>query len=54
MGSVKTFVFLEIDVSVNSKYIHIVVSCDTEFIYLITAYFPNPDIWEKDFKRRKH
>ena len=39
--------------SVQSKYIHIVVSCDKDFIYLITAYFPNPDIWENDFKRRK-
>lgn len=39
--------------SVQAKYIHIVVSCDTDFIYLITAYFPNPDIWENDFKRRK-
>ena len=39
--------------SVKSKYIHIVVSCDTDFIYLITAYFPNPDIWEDDLKSRK-
>ena len=39
--------------SVNSKHIHIVVSCDTDFIYLITAYFPNPDIWKNDFKSRK-
>ena len=39
--------------SVQSNYIHIVVSCDTDFIYLITAYFPNPDIWENDFKTRK-
>ena len=39
--------------SVKSKYIHIVASCDTEFIYLITAYFPNPDIWEDDLKSRK-
>ena len=39
--------------SVNSKYIHIVVSCDADFIYLITAYFPNPDIWKNDFKSRK-
>lgn len=39
--------------SVNAEYIHIVVSCDTNFIYLITAYFPNPDIWENDFKIRK-
>ncbi len=39
--------------SVKSEYIHIVVSCDTDFIYLITAYFPDPDMWENDFKTRK-
>ena len=39
--------------SVKSEYIHIVVSCDINFIYLITAYFPNPGIWENDFKTRK-
>ena len=39
--------------SVRTQHIHIVVSCDTDFIYLITAYFPDPDIWEKDFKTRK-
>lgn len=39
--------------SVNSCYIHVVVSCNTNFIYLITAYFPDPDIWENNFKTRK-
>ncbi len=39
--------------SVKSEYIHIVASCDTDFIYLITAYFPDPDMWENDFKTRK-
>ena len=39
--------------SVKAEYIHIVVSCDTDFIYLITAYFPDPNIWESDFKTRK-
>ncbi|MCM1087483.1 MAG: DUF4258 domain-containing protein [Muribaculaceae bacterium] len=39
--------------SVKSAYIHIVASCDTDFIYLITAYFPDPEIWEADFKIRK-
>ena len=39
--------------SVKSEYIHIVVSCDTDFIYLITAYFPNPEMWENDLKTRK-
>lgn len=39
--------------SLNGKYIHIVVSHDEEFIYLITAYFPNPQLWSSDFKTRK-
>lgn len=39
--------------SVNNKYIHIVVSNDKEYIYLITAYYPNPEQWEADFKTRK-
>lgn len=39
--------------SLKTEYIHIVVSCDTDFIYLITAYFPDPDVWESNFKARK-
>lgn len=39
--------------SIKSEYIHMVVSCDSNFIYLITAYLPNPDMWENDFKTRK-
>lgn len=39
--------------SVNNKYIHIVVSHDSDYIYLITAYYPNTDQWEIDFKTRK-
>lgn len=39
--------------SLKTEYIHIVVSCDTDFIYLITAYFPDPDVWENNFKARK-
>lgn len=39
--------------SVKLQYIHIVVSCDIDFVYLITAYFPDPDIWKSDFKTRR-
>lgn len=39
--------------SVNNKYIHIVVSNDEEYIYIITAYYPNPQLWSEDFKIRK-
>lgn len=39
--------------SIDNKYIHIVVSHDSDYIYLITAYYPNIDQWENDFKTRK-
>ena len=37
----------------KGDYIHIVVSHDEEYIYLITAYYPDPKQWEDDFKTRK-
>ncbi len=39
--------------SVKKEYIHIVVSCDKNLIYLITAYFPNSDVWENNLKTRR-
>lgn len=36
----------------NNKPIHIVVSHDNDFIYLITSYHPNPAIWKSDFKSK--
>jgi hypothetical protein len=33
--------------------IHIVVSKDEEYIYLITAYYPDDTRWEIDLKTRK-
>ena len=44
---------LILGMSVNNRYIHVVVSHDDEFIYLITAYYPNAEVWESDFKTRK-
>ena len=35
------------------KPIHIVVSTDDENLYIITAYTPTLDEWERDFKTRK-
>lgn len=32
---------------------HMVVSRDGEYLYLITAYYPGLDIWEPDFKTRR-
>ena len=39
--------------SCNGSPLHIVVSNDDTFIYLITAYYPDPTVWEADFKTRK-
>lgn len=39
--------------SVNNNYIHIVVSNDNEYIYLITAYYPDSAKWENDYKTRR-
>lgn len=44
---------LILGMAVNDKYIHVVVSCDSEFIYLITAYYPDKQTWEPDLKTRK-
>lgn len=39
--------------AIDGKYIHVVVSHDSEWIYLITAYCPDTSMWEPDFKNRK-
>lgn len=39
--------------SMEDKPLHLVISRDEEFIYLITAYFPDSKQWEDDFKTRK-
>lgn len=44
---------LILGMTANDSYIHVVVSHDDEFIYLITAYYPDTEIWEADFKTRK-
>lgn len=44
---------LILGMSVNNKYLHVVVSMNDNYIYLITAYYPNAEQWEPDFKTRK-
>lgn len=39
--------------SEKGKPLHIVVSRNEEYIYLITAYYPNKEQWESDFKTRR-
>ena len=44
---------LILGMAANNSYIHVVVSHDNEWIYLITAYHPDSNLWETDFKTRK-
>lgn len=39
--------------SEKNKKMHVVVSIDEEYMYLITAYYPDPLQWNADFKTRK-
>lgn len=38
---------------VKAKHLHIVVASDNIRIYIITAYVPNSDEWESNYKTRK-
>lgn len=39
--------------TINNKVLHVVVGSDKEYVYIITAYFPNTSKFENDFKTRK-
>ena len=44
---------LLLGMSINGKYMHVVVASDNINLHIITAYYPNVDEWESDFKTRK-
>ncbi|MCL1859270.1 MAG: DUF4258 domain-containing protein [Oscillospiraceae bacterium] len=37
----------------NKQYLHVVCGITPRELYLITAYYPDPDEWTEDFKMRK-
>ncbi len=37
----------------NTTALHIVVGCDDEYLYAITAYYPDVNEWEADMETRK-
>ncbi|MBR4806925.1 MAG: DUF4258 domain-containing protein [Lachnospiraceae bacterium] len=37
----------------GNRVIHVVASIEDGLLYIITAYIPNPDKWEEDWKTRK-
>lgn len=44
---------LVLGTAVDRDYIHVVVSHDDTWIYLITAYRPDKDVWKSDFRTKK-
>ena len=40
-------------VNLNNEIIHIVCGIDEENLWIITAYYPDSEEWEKDMKTRK-
>ena len=45
--------FLILGMSIEDKYLHVVIGNHESDLFLITAYFPSFDKWESDFKTRK-
>ena len=39
--------------SKDDKFLHVVASTDDEYIYFITAYYPDSEQWEPDYKTRR-
>ena len=44
---------LLLGMSINDRYLHVVVASDNINLHIITAYYPSIDEWEPDFKTRK-
>lgn len=44
---------LILGMSIEDKYLHVVIGNHESDLFLITAYFPSFDKWESDFKTRK-
>jgi hypothetical protein len=44
---------LTLGFDMGNKHLHVVVGCGNGFIWLVTAYYPDPNEWESDNKTRK-
>lgn len=40
-------------ISLNQNFLHVVCGISSEELWLITAYYPNPNEWEDDLKTRR-
>ncbi|GHV83911.1 hypothetical protein AGMMS50212_12510 [Spirochaetia bacterium] len=44
---------LMLGLTLSSRYIHVVCGTNDSVLWIITAYYPNPEKWSPDFKTRK-
>lgn len=44
---------LIVGMNVDNTYIHVVCGSNAEELWLITAYYPDPEKWSEDYKSRK-
>lgn len=44
---------LILGISTKNKYLHVVVGSDGNYLSIITAYYPDPKLWNADFKSKK-
>ena len=44
---------LILGLTVNNKHLHVVCGSNNEELWLITAYYPDPNIWQDNFRVRK-
>lgn len=44
---------LILGLTIDEKILHVVCGSNGEELWLITAYYPNPDSWSSDFKVRR-
>lgn len=44
---------LVLGLSASDQYLHVVVGSNMETLWIVTAYYPDPQKWESDFATRK-
>jgi hypothetical protein len=44
---------LILGISLNDSYLHVVVGSNLEILWIVTAYYPDPEKWEDDLATRK-
>lgn len=44
---------LTLGITMVGRYLHVVCGVSEEQIWIVTAYYPDPDKWETNFKMRK-